>query len=264
MVWPGPSSLASLIAPAMLMPVEPPRHMPSSCTRSKTIGSASSSAICQEKSGVKSSRLAVMRPWPMPSVIEVPFGLQHAFRVEAEERRAQRIGERDLHRLVLFLQPRRHAGKRSAGADRRHEAVDLAAGLRPDFLRGGADMAVAVGDIVELVGPDRAVRLCLRQLLGEPTRHLHVVVRVLVGHRRHLDQFGAEHAQRVLLLLALRVGNDDHRAVAERLGDDRQPDAGIAGRALDDHAAGPQQPLCLRVADDEQRRRDPSPTGRDS
>ena len=31
MVWPGPSSRASRIAPAMLMPVEPPRHSPSSC-----------------------------------------------------------------------------------------------------------------------------------------------------------------------------------------------------------------------------------------
>ena len=72
MVWPGPSSRASRIAPAMLMPVEPPRHRPSSSTRSKTIGSASSSVICQEKSGAKPSRLAVMRPWPMPSVIELP------------------------------------------------------------------------------------------------------------------------------------------------------------------------------------------------
>ena len=104
---------------------------------------------------------------------------------------------------------------------------------------GRADMAVAVGDIVELVGPDRAVRLAPRQLLGQPAGHLHVVVRVLVGHRRHLDQLGAEQPQRVLLLLALGVGNDDHRAVAERLGDQRQADAGVAGGALDDDAARP-------------------------
>ena len=29
MAWPGPSSFASRIAPATLMPVEPPRHRPS-------------------------------------------------------------------------------------------------------------------------------------------------------------------------------------------------------------------------------------------
>ena len=72
MVWPGPRSRASRIAPAMLMPDEPPRQSPSSWTRSKTIGSASSSGTWKAKSGVKPSRLAVMRPWPMPSVIEVP------------------------------------------------------------------------------------------------------------------------------------------------------------------------------------------------
>jgi len=75
MVWPGPSSLASRMAPAMLMPVEPPRQRPSSCTRSKTIGSASSSGTWKEKSGANPSRLAVMRPWPMPSVIELPSAL---------------------------------------------------------------------------------------------------------------------------------------------------------------------------------------------
>jgi hypothetical protein len=92
----------------------------------------------------------------------------------------------------------------------------------------------------------------LRQLLGQAARHFHVVVRVLVGHGRHLDQFGAEQAQRVLLFLALRVGDDDDGAVAQRLGDHGQADAGIAGGALDDDAAGPEQALLLGVADDEQ------------
>ena len=152
----------------------------------------------------------------------------------------------------LRLQADGDAGQRAARADGGDEAVDLAAGLGPDFRRRGVDMAVAVGDIVELVGPDRAVRLGLRQLLGQPARQFDVVVGVLVGHSRHFDQFGAEQPQRVLLFLALRVGNDDHRAVAERLGDQRQADAGIAGRALDDDAARPQQAPLLGVADDEQ------------
>ena len=37
------------------------------------------------------------------------------------------------------------------------------------------------------------------------------------------------------------------------MADQGQADAGIAGRAFDDHAAGPQQAALLGVADDEQR-----------
>ncbi len=123
----------------------------------------------------------------------------------------------------------------------------------PDFRRRGFDMRLAVGDIVELVCPDRAVRLGLRQLLGKPAGDLHVVVGILVGNGRHFDEFGAEQLQRVLLFLALRFRNDDDGAIAERLGDHRQPDAGIAGRAFDDDAARLQQSLLLGVADDVER-----------
>ena len=42
--------------------------------------------------------------------------------------------------------------------------------------------------------------------------------------------------------------------IAARVADQRQPDPGIAGGALDDRAAGPQQPLLLGVEDDRQRR----------
>ena len=41
-------------------------------------------------------------------------------------------------------------------------------------------------------------------------------------------------------------GHDDHGAVAPRVADQRQADAGIAGGALDDHAAGPQQAASSR------------------
>ena len=84
------------------------------------------------------------------------------------------------------------------------------------------DMRLAVGDVVELVCPDRPVRLGLRQLLGEPAGNLHVVVRVLVGNGGDFDEFGAEQLQRVLLFLALRFRDDDDGAVAERLGDQRR------------------------------------------
>ncbi len=75
MVWPGPSLLASRIAPAMLIPVEPPSTSPRRSTRSNTSGSASSSGIWNQSSTGAPSRFWVIRPWPMPSVIELPSAL---------------------------------------------------------------------------------------------------------------------------------------------------------------------------------------------
>ena len=69
-------------------------------------------------------------------------------------------------------------------------------------------------------------------------RDLHVIVRVGIRHRRHLDQFRTLKAQHILLFLALRLGDDDHGAIAKRIGDQRQPDPGIARRPFDNRAAG--------------------------
>ena len=96
--------------------------------------------------------------------------------------------------------------------------------------------------------------LGLRQLLGEAAGNLHVIVRIGVGHRRHLDQLGAAQPQHVLLLLALRLGDHDDRAEAKRVADQREADAGVAGGAFHDHAARPQRALAHGVLDDEQRR----------
>ena len=115
-------------------------------------------------------------------------------------------------------------------------------------------MGALVGDVVELVGPDRAVRQLLVQLFGQALRHLDVVVGVLVGLGRHLDQLGAVKPQRVLFFLALRIGNDDHRFEAQGIGHQRQPDPGIACRALDNGAAGLERAALDRIVDDEQRR----------
>ena len=53
--------------------------------------------------------------------------------------------------------------------------------------------------------------------------------------------------------LALRLGHDDDRAVAAGVADQRQADPGIAGGALDDDAARPQQTALLGVLDDKKR-----------
>ena len=65
-----------------------------------------------------------------------------------------------------------------------------------------------------------------------------IIVRIGVGHGRHFDQLRAAQPQHVLLFLALRVRNDDDGAIAARIGDKREPDAGIAGGRLDHEAAG--------------------------
>src|SRR3546814_6469203 len=142
----------------------------------------------------------------------------------------------------------------AARPHRADEAVDPATSLLPYFGTGGLVMGRAGRDIFELVGPDRAIGLGLRQARGVPLRHLHVIVGVGVRNRRDLDQLGAERAKRVLLLLALRLGDDDDGAHAERVGDHGEADAGIAGSALDNDAAGLQHAAGERVADDIERR----------
>src|SRR5438045_11383 len=81
---------------------------------------------------------------------------------------------------------------------------------------------------------------------------MHIVVRILVRHRLHLHEFRAAEPQHVLLLLALRLRDDDQRAIAARVADDREADAGVAGGAFDDQAAGLEEPALLRVEDDVQ------------
>ena len=56
-------------------PDEPPSRSPSCSARSKTILSASVSSIWNAWSTGAPSRFAVIRPWPIPSVIELPSAL---------------------------------------------------------------------------------------------------------------------------------------------------------------------------------------------
>ena len=108
-------------------------------------------------------------------------------------------------------------------------------------------MPVAIRVVVPLVRVQHAVLLGGFELLGRARRDVHVVVRILVRHGRHLAELGAAQAQRVLLLLRLRVRHQDQRAVAARIADEREPDAGVAGRAFDDQAAGLDDAAALAV-----------------
>ena len=108
-------------------------------------------------------------------------------------------------------------------------------------------MRLAVGDVVELVGPDRAFGL-----FGEAARSVDEVPRIGELGGRHQHQFGAQRAQRVHLLARLVVGHDDHRLVAQRIGNQRDPDPGISRRAFHHRAAGLQHAARLGIADDPQ------------
>src|SRR5271166_6774450 len=158
MVWPGPSSRASRIAPATLMPEEPPRHSPFVLDQIEHDGDR---LLVGDLKGDVDGRAFEI---PGDAALADPFGdrgplrLEHAGGVIAIERRAFRIGKADLDHRIARLQREADARERAAGADRASEAVDPALGLLPDFRAGGRDVPVAIGDIVELVGPDGAVR----------------------------------------------------------------------------------------------------------
>ena len=115
-----------------------------------------------------------------------------------------------------LLQVPPDARKRAASPGRRDERIDGALRLRPNLGARRAVMRVRIGRVVELVRPDRAGRRA-RMV----ARLVVVVPRVVVRHRRHGAHVRAQHAQKVDLLLALRVGHVDHAAVAPRAADVR-------------------------------------------
>ena len=145
----------------------------------------------------------------------------------------------------LLLEVARHAAERAAGASRAGERVDAAVRLVPDLGAGGGVVRVAVRGVVELVAADGAL-----DFRGNARRELLVVIVVGVRDGLHDLHFGAERAQQRRLLGRLVVRHHDHAAVTARIAEVREADAGVARRALDQRAAGLEQPLALEVFED--------------
>ncbi len=109
-------------------------------------------------------------------------------------------------------------------------------------------MSLAVGDVVELVRPHAVL-----QRFGEAAGLFLVVHRVGIGHGGNESHLGAQRAQQIDLFLGLGVRHVDDAAVTTGVADVREPDPGIAGRALDDNAAGAQRAALLVLADHPER-----------
>ena len=154
---------------------------------------------------------------------------------------------------IALFQGDGDAGQGAAAAHRAGEAVDLAVRSAARF--PGRWFRYGPGGWRHCrTGWPRSRRSfpsCANSL-RQPSRQAHIIVGIAIGHRRHFDQLGAHQAQRVLLFLALGIGDDDDGLEAQRIGHHRQADAGIAGRAFDDGAAGPERAARDGVPDDEQ------------
>ena len=154
---------------------------------------------------------------------------------------ADRVGADHLEVRVLLAQISRDAGDRAAGADAAHEVGDPAARLAPQLGPGGQVVRLRVGGVRVLVRLERS-----GDLLGQPVRDAVVGLRRVRAHVRGSDHdLGAVGAQQVDLLLRHLVRHHGDHAVALQAGGDREPRAGVAGRRLDDRAAGTQPAVPL-------------------
>ena len=152
---------------------------------------------------------------------------------------ARRICQIALNPAIAdILQVPRDAGQCAARPRSARKRVQVPVRLRPDLRARRLDVPAPVGDVVELVRPDRAtVRVLLPRSLRVALRLPVVVVGVVEGHRRHGVHLGAQQPQQIDLALALRVGHVDDEPVAAAAANVREPDACVAGGALDDGAA---------------------------
>ena len=92
---------------------------------------------------------------------------QLAGRVVGVERGAGRVGQRGADGGTLGFEHTRYTSQRASRTDGCNETVNLAIRIGPNFLSRCRHMDVAVGDVVELIGPYRAFWLTRIDGLGE-------------------------------------------------------------------------------------------------
>ena len=159
-----------------------------------------------------------------------------------DHRRVGRLHRDGLKRRLARLDHFTAAGERATGAHAGHDDVDCAVGVVPDFLGGGLAMNLQVGRVFKLLGDPRVWRLGC-QLIGPLNGPLHAL--------RPLgeDEFGAEHRQQCAALErhGLRHGKDQPVAFGRR--DERQRNAGVAARRLDDDSVLGQRAALFGILD---------------
>ena len=183
-----------------------------------------------------------MKPAPMPWILCGVGREGFAGQRLTDDRRVDRLDRHgDDFPALGALDVARHAGQRAAGADARHEHVDLALGIVPNLRPRGPFMNRRIGRILELPHQHVSCRIRRRQFLGLGDGALHAL-----GARRQ-DQLGAECDQHLAPLHAHRLRHGEHAAVAARGGRERQRNAGVAAGRLDEGHAGLQRAALLGV-----------------
>ena len=140
----------------------------------------------------------------------------------------------DLHLGTALLEHLAHAGDGAARAHARDDDVDLAVGVGPDLLGGGAPVDGRVGGVLELLGDERR-RVVLGDLgrLGDGAAHA-----VGSGCEHELGAVGLEQGAP---LDAHGLGHGEDQLDPAGRAHHRQGDAGVAAGRLDDHRVGADQ-----------------------
>ena len=231
----GPNRRATCSMAHTAVPPEPPTSSPSSRASRRAVRNESPSetiTYSSSRSRVEGGR---------PEVLADPFDEVGVDVVGLREDRPLRIGADDQQVGLALPQEPRRPRDRPAGADGEDDRVDLAAGLLPELRPGRLVVRLRIRLVRVLIGLERA-----RDLLGQPVGDRVVRLRRLRRHRgRADDHLGAVPAQERALLLGDLVGHDEDAAVALDRGGDRQADARVPARWLDDRAPGPELPLPL-------------------
>ena len=173
-----------------------------------------------------------MKSSPMPSTSQLPASPKSPLWTIVREDRALRIGQ---HHFGSGRHFREVARKPRDGAARAHASnygIDLLPHLRPDFWAGRALVGGGIVRIVELI------RVKGARLLGDAHRQILIVIWVpLRNVRAGKHNLRAKGAQVGDLLAAHLVGNDERQLVAAPDRHERQGEAGISRRCLDDAPA---------------------------